>query len=79
MTIKYTSIFHYKASKIYPNLDFWFENKPSGNPGVAGRNVEIKLYMNGKYIFPRHTKYPEKDLIMYPTHEYILTPKPCYI
>jgi hypothetical protein len=19
--------------KIYPNLDFWFENKPSGNPG----------------------------------------------
>jgi hypothetical protein len=20
-------------SKIYPNWDFWFENKPSGNPG----------------------------------------------
>jgi hypothetical protein len=19
--------------KIYPNWDFWFENKPSGNPG----------------------------------------------
>jgi hypothetical protein len=22
-----------RASKIYPSLDFWFENKPSGNPG----------------------------------------------
>jgi hypothetical protein len=22
-----------KPSKIYPNCDFWFENKPSGNPG----------------------------------------------
>jgi hypothetical protein len=21
-----------KPSKMYPNLDFWFENKPSGNP-----------------------------------------------
>jgi hypothetical protein len=24
-----------KPFKVYPNLDyFWFENKPSGNPGV---------------------------------------------
>jgi hypothetical protein len=22
-----------RPSKDYPNLDFWFENKPSGNPG----------------------------------------------
>jgi hypothetical protein len=22
-----------RASKIYPKLDFWFENIPSGNPG----------------------------------------------
>jgi hypothetical protein len=22
-----------RPSKIYPNLDFWFENIPSGNPG----------------------------------------------
>jgi hypothetical protein len=32
MTLKYTSIFHSKASKIYPNSDFWFVNKPSGSP-----------------------------------------------
>jgi hypothetical protein len=25
-----------RPSKIYPNLDFWFENKPSGNPGWVG-------------------------------------------
>jgi hypothetical protein len=25
-------------SKIYPNWDFWFESKPSGNPGgIANR------------------------------------------
>jgi hypothetical protein len=36
VTIKYTNIFHPKKfPKIYPNLDFWFENKPSGNPGTA--------------------------------------------
>jgi hypothetical protein len=22
-----------RPSKIYPNWDFWFENKPPGNPG----------------------------------------------
>jgi hypothetical protein len=29
-----------RASKIYPNWDFWYDDKPSGNPGVewtAGR------------------------------------------
>jgi hypothetical protein len=24
-------------SKIYPNWDFWFENKPSGNPVSEGK------------------------------------------
>jgi hypothetical protein len=32
MVIKYHNIFHSKALQIYPNRDFWFENKPSGNP-----------------------------------------------
>jgi hypothetical protein len=34
MTIKCTNILNSKASKIYPNWEFWFENKPSGNPGT---------------------------------------------
>jgi hypothetical protein len=42
MSVKYSewpkniSIFYnISPSKIYPNWDFWFENKPSGNPGVT--------------------------------------------
>jgi hypothetical protein len=27
-----------RPSKIYPNLDFWFENKPSGNPAPKDNN-----------------------------------------
>jgi hypothetical protein len=31
MAIKYTNIFHCMTLSKYPNWDFWFENKPSGN------------------------------------------------
>jgi hypothetical protein len=31
MSIKYTNILHCKTP---PNLDFWFENIPSGNPDL---------------------------------------------
>jgi hypothetical protein len=34
MTIKYSSIPILRPSKIYPNWDFGFENKPSGNPAL---------------------------------------------
>jgi hypothetical protein len=30
-------------SKIYPNLEFWFENKPSGNPAFR-RNFFSAMY-----------------------------------
>jgi hypothetical protein len=36
MALKYIDNFqsrYVRPSKIYPNWDFWFENKPSGNPG----------------------------------------------
>jgi hypothetical protein len=33
MTIEYTNFFIPRPSKIYPTLDFWLENIPSGNPG----------------------------------------------
>jgi hypothetical protein len=32
VSIKYAKSSIARPSKIYPNLDFWFENKPSGNP-----------------------------------------------
>jgi L-amino acid N-acyltransferase YncA len=38
MTIKYTNIFQSKALQKLPNWDFWFKNKPSGNPDVVTRN-----------------------------------------
>jgi hypothetical protein len=33
MVLKYDNIFYSKALQILPELVFWFENKPSGNPG----------------------------------------------
>jgi hypothetical protein len=38
MAVKYISIFQCKSSEIYPNLYFWFENKPSGNPAFRQRS-----------------------------------------
>jgi hypothetical protein len=37
MVIKYTNIFRCKTLQNLPILDFWFENKPSGNPASAQR------------------------------------------
>jgi hypothetical protein len=31
-----------RPSKIYPNMDFWFENMPSGNPGL--RNFDSRFF-----------------------------------
>jgi hypothetical protein len=31
-----------RPSKIYPNLDFWFEDIPSGNPGRRTKESEKK-------------------------------------
>jgi hypothetical protein len=46
MALKYTNIFHCKALfKIYPN--FWFENMPSGNPGVRCHDQVIS---DGRFI-----------------------------
>jgi hypothetical protein len=39
--IKYTNIFHCKTLQNYPNLDFWFENKPSGNPAPDWANFRL--------------------------------------
>jgi hypothetical protein len=43
MVIKYTNIFHSRSSKIYQNFDFWFENKPSGNPGLHEPKLNLFL------------------------------------
>jgi ribosomal protein L13 len=43
-------------SKIYPDLDFWFENKPSGNPeGTVGsmlqKSEKNKFFLKRIVIF----------------------------
>jgi hypothetical protein len=35
-----------RPSKIYPNLYFWFENKPSGNPAANRRLCNGKGQVN---------------------------------
>jgi hypothetical protein len=30
-----------RPSKSFPNFDFWFENKPSGNPACGSDLMEI--------------------------------------
>jgi hypothetical protein len=43
MAVNYINTFYnLRPSKIYPNLDFWFENKKSGNPGFGDKNVVVK-------------------------------------
>jgi hypothetical protein len=34
MATKYIKYTIARPSKFYPNWDFWFENMPSGNPGL---------------------------------------------
>jgi hypothetical protein len=35
MAMKYTNLFHSKALQNLPELGFWFENIPSGNPDIG--------------------------------------------
>jgi hypothetical protein len=37
-----------RHSKIYPNWDFWFENKPSGNPVVDARAQKNWLHVTDR-------------------------------
>jgi hypothetical protein len=34
IAIKYINIFQSLPYEIFPNWEFWFENKPSGNPAL---------------------------------------------
>jgi hypothetical protein len=36
---------------MYPNLDFWFENKPSGNPVRKENNVPTGTYKNVEELY----------------------------
>jgi hypothetical protein len=48
MVLKYDKRFSItRPSKIYRNRDFWFENKPSGNPGNPAAEMHyVKVHSN---------------------------------
>jgi hypothetical protein len=52
MAIKYINIFlNLRPYKICPNWDYWFENKPSGNPDVLLTNVVVSdMVSNASFI-----------------------------
>jgi hypothetical protein len=51
MTIKYLKMFDSKAFQNVPKLGIWFENKPSGNPGLElGKSLYTKA-VNGITCF----------------------------
>jgi hypothetical protein len=46
---------------MFPNLDFWFENKPSGNPAYETLGFSLKLSRAADAIkasFPRDAFQP---------------------
>jgi hypothetical protein len=53
MSIKYINIFQSTALKNLPKLDFWFENKSSGNPGYL-RGWRFETF--GKWLFGAKSK-----------------------
>jgi hypothetical protein len=60
MAIKYIKIFQSKTLQNLPNWDFWFENKPSGNPAPIG-----KLHKPLKYLWCVVTTYTYTALQIY--------------
>jgi hypothetical protein len=53
MAKEYTNFFIPRHPKIYQNLDFWFENIPSGNPDRHQQSV-----FNFSYLFPAENHFP---------------------
>jgi hypothetical protein len=43
MTIKIPTSSILRPFKIYPNWDFWFENKSSGNPADKKKTVSVEI------------------------------------
>jgi hypothetical protein len=59
MTIGYTNFFNSKRFKIYPNWNFWFENRPSGNPGLIIFTQFRSIYRRKGLVI----KYPRRRVI----------------
>jgi hypothetical protein len=45
-----TTFYIPRPSQIYPNLDFWYEKKPSGNPALKLGNDAFQILLTFKKI-----------------------------
>jgi hypothetical protein len=65
MAIKYIKIFQPKALQNVPKLVFWFENKPSGNPGQSCDQElqlqRIKIYQTMRSL----VRFENKNIFFY--------------
>jgi hypothetical protein len=50
-----------RPSKFYQNLDFWFENKPSGNPGFQ----QLMQKSHGKNQFRENGPAPKSVVFIF--------------
>jgi hypothetical protein len=62
-SIKYKISSSARPSKIYPNLDFWFENKPSGNPDGQARFRKVVNWVSAvPHLTSANVRQKEKIL-----------------
>jgi hypothetical protein len=54
-----------RSTKNYPNWEFWFENKPYGNPDprdVPNYQMALKNILNGRKVNQRAIKYTNSSI-----------------
>jgi hypothetical protein len=63
MIINSSAFSNLRPSKINPNWDFWFENKPSGNPEIESlaKTTEASEMIQFKSIFDKMVDKPLKS------------------
>jgi hypothetical protein len=57
-----------RPSKLYPNWDFWFENKPSGNPALeVPEQIFLRTGLRSRFLLVSFSavlyKFPSKNNI----------------
>jgi hypothetical protein len=66
MAIKYRWTFsNQRPSKIYPNWDFWFKSKPSGNPieNASEKSIEIRVTRSACEKIAQNLTQPKMNTI----------------
>jgi hypothetical protein len=61
---KITNISISRATKIYPNWDFWFQNIPSGNPALAQKMIIALSFKKIAIVSPKIIENRKKIAII---------------